>query len=103
MRLMYTCNSERPVTDVDVLLSWLSVQLKHDWRVVADSHRVKVQREDQDHWTMTINNAIHLDEGRPLPFGCPPHHIVDVEEVISLYECLVSMCVGQFYTSAVFT
>ena len=40
-----------------------SVQFKHDWRVVADSHRIKVVREDEDHWTLTINNAIHLDEG----------------------------------------
>ena len=55
----------------------ISVRFKHDWRVVADSHRVKILRQDEDHWTVDINNAIHLDEGRSYKY-------------VDLYECKAS-------------
>jgi hypothetical protein len=57
-----------------------TIQLKHDWRVIADSHRLKIVREDFDHWTLNINNAIHMDEG--------------------LYECVAENVAGKVYCSA---
>jgi len=57
-----------------------TVQFKKDWRVVADSHRLKVTREDYEHWTMNIGNVIHMDEG--------------------LYECIAENVAGKVYSSA---
>jgi len=56
------------------------VSFKHDWRMLADSHRVKVLREDQDHWTVNFANAIRLDEG--------------------LYECVAENVAGKVYCTA---
>lgn len=56
------------------------VTFKHDWRIVADSHRVKIVREDHDHWTLNVANAIRLDEG--------------------MYECVVENVAGKVYCTA---
>jgi hypothetical protein len=56
------------------------VTLKHDWRVIADSHRIKIIREDHDHWTLNIANAINMDEG--------------------MYECIAENVAGKVYCTA---
>ncbi|CAD5121391.1 DgyrCDS9913 [Dimorphilus gyrociliatus] len=56
------------------------VEFKKDWRVIADSHRVKIRREEYDHWTLSVDNAIRLDEG--------------------VYECVLSNVAGKVYCTA---
>ena len=56
------------------------VTFKHDWRVVADSHRVKIVREDEEHWTLNVGNAIRMDEG--------------------MYECVAENVAGKVYCTA---
>lgn len=57
-----------------------SVQFKKDWRPVAGSHRVKCVREGFDHWTLNIQNSIHMDEG--------------------VYECVAENLAGKVYCTA---
>jgi len=57
-----------------------SVQFKKDWRVVAGSHRVKTVREEFDHWTLNIQNSIHMDEG--------------------VYQCVAENVAGKVYCTA---
>ena len=57
-----------------------TVTFKKDWRVIADSQRIKIVREEYDHWTLNIRNAIHPDEG--------------------LYECVAENVAGRVYCSA---
>lgn len=57
-----------------------TVQFKKDWRVLADSHRVKLQREEFDHWTINVGSAIRMDEG--------------------LYECIAENVAGKVYCTA---
>ena len=57
-----------------------SVQFKKDWRAVAGSHRVKTVREGFDHWTLNIQNCIHMDEG--------------------VYECVAENVAGKVYCTA---
>ena len=57
-----------------------SVQFKKDWRVIAGSHRVKTVREGFDHWTLNIQNSIHMDEG--------------------VYECVAENVAGKVYCTA---
>jgi hypothetical protein len=56
------------------------VHFKKDWRNIAGSHRVKTVRESQDHWTLNIQNAIHMDEG--------------------VYECIAENVAGKVYCTA---
>lgn len=56
------------------------VEFRKDWRVIADSHRVKIRREEYDHWTLSVDNAIRLDEG--------------------VYECVLSNVAGKVYCTA---
>ena len=56
------------------------VAFKHDWRVIADSHRIKIVREDFDHWTLNFRNAIYMDEG--------------------MYECTAENVAGKVYCKA---
>jgi hypothetical protein len=56
------------------------VQFKKDWRNIAGSHRVKTVREGFDHWTLNIQNAIHMDEG--------------------VYECIAENLAGKVYCTA---
>ena len=56
------------------------VYFKKDWRNVAISHRVKTIRESHDHWTLNIQNAIHMDEG--------------------VYECIAENLAGKVYCTA---
>ena len=56
-----------------------TVQFKHDWRFMADSHRVKITREDFDHWSLNMSKVIRLDEG--------------------LYECVAENIAGKVYSS----
>ena len=58
-----------------------TVSFKKDWRMLADSHRVKILREEHDHWTVNFKSAIHMDEG--------------------LYECVAENVAGKVYSSAV--
>merc|ERR1712142_12356 len=53
---------------------------KHDWRVIADSHRIKVARESYDHWAIYFRNAIYMDEG--------------------MYECTAENIAGKVYCKA---
>ena len=57
-----------------------TVQFKKDWRIVADSHRVKIIREEYDHWGLNVMNAIRLDEG--------------------VYECVAENVAGKVYCTA---
>jgi len=57
-----------------------SVQFKKDWRAIAGSHRVKTVREGFDHWTLNIQNSIHMDEG--------------------VYECVAENVAGKVYCTA---
>ena len=57
-----------------------SVQFKKDWRLVAGSHRVKTVREGFDHWTLNIQNCIHMDDG--------------------VYECVAENVAGKVYCTA---
>lgn len=57
-----------------------TVKFKKDWRQVAGSHRVKVAREDFDHWSLNIQNAIRTDEG--------------------VYECVAENVAGKVYCTA---
>ena len=57
-----------------------TVQFKKDWRVIADSHRVKIAREEYDHWALNISNSIRLDEG--------------------VYECVAENLAGKVYCTA---
>ena len=56
------------------------VMFKKDWRPIAGSHRVKIVREEFDHWTLNIQNAIHMDEG--------------------VYECIAENVAGKVYCTA---
>ena len=82
------------------MLCVVSVQFKHDWRVVADSHRVKVVREDEDHWTLTISNAIHLDEGLKFLSNYPLVNCTSCRSVAGLYECVAENIAGKIYCTA---
>jgi len=57
-----------------------TVTFKKDWRVVAGSHRIKIVREEFDHWTVNIQNTIHMDEG--------------------VYECIAENLAGSVYCTA---
>ena len=57
-----------------------AVTFKHDWRVIANGHRVKISREDYDHWTLNVNTAIYMDEG--------------------MYECVAENLAGKVYCTA---
>ena len=56
------------------------IQFKKDWRTIANSHRVTALREEFDHWTLNIKNAIHADEG--------------------VYECVAENVAGRVYCTA---
>ncbi len=57
-----------------------TVTFKKDWRVIGDAHRVKIVREEYDHWTLNVQGAIRLDEG--------------------IYECVAENVAGKVYCSA---
>lgn len=57
-----------------------TIQFKKDWRPVAGSHRIKVSREDFDHWSLNMQNAIRTDEG--------------------VYECIAENVAGKVYCTA---
>jgi len=57
-----------------------TVTFKKDWRIIAGSHRIKIVREEYDHWTLNIQNTIHMDEG--------------------LYECIAENLAGKVYCTS---
>lgn len=57
-----------------------AVSFKKDWRPIAVSHRIRIAREEFDHWTLSIQNSIHMDEG--------------------IYECIAENVAGKVYCTA---